>query len=133
MGKRGPAPTPTKTLKLRGSWRAKAREGEPQPEAGIPPMPAWLSARGKECWRWLVKNVSPGMVTKLDRLGMAMLCEAYGGWRADPQNERTFMQLLRLMDRFGLTPAARASLKVLPTKEKPKDDKGRFFSKAGAG
>lgn len=34
MGKRGPKPTPTAILKVRGSWRAKAREkaGEVRPE-----------------------------------------------------------------------------------------------------
>jgi hypothetical protein len=31
MGKRGPKPTPTKILSMRGSWRAKRKPGFPFP------------------------------------------------------------------------------------------------------
>jgi len=35
MAKRGPPPTPTKILKMRGSWRADGRGEEPEPSNEI--------------------------------------------------------------------------------------------------
>lgn len=57
MGKRGPRPTPTRILELRGSWRAKKRPGEPKP-AGVPQCPDWLSAEGKSAFEIVLRRTS---------------------------------------------------------------------------
>lgn len=49
MGKRGPRPTPTAVLKLRGSWRAKNNPDEPRAE-GEPEKPADLSEEAGKVW-----------------------------------------------------------------------------------
>ncbi len=51
MGARGPAPTPTNILRLRGSWRADANKGEPQPPRGAPPCPRDLPKKAKAVWK----------------------------------------------------------------------------------
>ena len=64
---RGPPPTPTASLRLRGSWRGKTRPDEPQPETGIPPVPKYLDADQKKLWRRLAKQLDAiGVMTKLD-------------------------------------------------------------------
>ena len=50
MGSRGPAPTPTRKLDLRGSWRAGTRPGEPKPEPVAPVKPAALSPAAGAVW-----------------------------------------------------------------------------------
>ena len=50
MGQRGPKPTPTRILKLKGSWRANLNRDEPEAPDGCPSCPTWLDAEGKRCW-----------------------------------------------------------------------------------
>ena len=50
MGKRGPKPTPTAVLKLRGSWRANLREGEPEMKNEDVPCPSWVRAEARQYW-----------------------------------------------------------------------------------
>ena len=82
MGKRGPKPTPTHILNLRGSWRGKDR-----PDSGIEPslpeMPKWLSADAKKEW----KNVMPdldalGILQRVDVAIIAMYCTDYVEFQA---------------------------------------------------
>ena len=55
MGKRGPPKTPTKILQMQGSWRAKDRKGEPEPEAAVAPKcPSWVPVVGREKWDEIV-------------------------------------------------------------------------------
>ena len=54
MGRRGPPPTPTPILKLRGSWRGNLNRDEPQPEAVAPEKPSWLDRYAAEAWDQLV-------------------------------------------------------------------------------
>lgn len=51
MGARGPAPTPTAILKLRGSRLPDYRPGEPQPQPGTPKAPAHFDAERRKVWR----------------------------------------------------------------------------------
>jgi phage terminase small subunit len=51
MGKRGPQPTPTKILQLRGSWRAKKRPANVSQTPLKSHAPAWLDAEAKKIWK----------------------------------------------------------------------------------
>lgn len=148
----GPAPTPLKVLKARGSWRGKANKAEPQPEPGMPTCPNWLDAEGRRCWKWAVRQLRlMGLLTKADRAALASLCQQWSVFvRAsrlfnetpDNVDAAEMMELRRLASiandanaaflkccqQFGLTPSARARLQT-PAKESPaKDGKARFFA-----
>lgn len=142
MGSRGPAPTPTNILKLRGSWRAKLNPNEPQPPPGRPSCPRWLSEEAKRFWRRVVPQLDAmGILTKIDGGALARYCQLYARWREAeefiarrgsvlpvknaegevidlkpfPQvgiASKLAEQLLRLEQQFGLTPSARARLTV---------------------
>ncbi len=139
MGKRGPRPTPTATLKRRGSWRAKARKAEPQPPSGVPACPQWLSLEARQIWDALVPHLhAAGLATSVDTLCLARYCLLYIRWRRAERALRRYGQVMRLGRRkgyaqvrpeaaiarnlhqallqiereFGLTPAARAGLAI---------------------
>lgn len=78
MGKRGPRKTPTTVLKLRGSWRAKQRRGEPAPEVAVPECPEWLDAIGQAEWERIVPElVADGLLAKRDLAALAGYCASY--------------------------------------------------------
>jgi hypothetical protein len=58
MGKRGPPPTPTPILQLRGSWRGKLNRDEPQPEPVAPEKPSWLTTYASHPYR--AREARPG-------------------------------------------------------------------------
>jgi phage terminase small subunit len=147
MGKRGPKPVPTAILKARGSWRAD-RPGEPE-ALGLPSCPAWLASSdpfAAEVWDDVLPLlVAQRTVAEIDWLALAILCQQFSIWRrcselaevADcesmachrlrSQANAALAQVLRLSQRFGLTPADRAGMKV--EGESPKaDGKTRFFA-----
>lgn len=67
MGSRGPQPTPTSILNLRGSWRGKARKGEPRPEEGSPDTPKHLTKVQKQVWTKLCDMLDAmGLLTTAD-------------------------------------------------------------------
>lgn len=81
MGARGPAPTPTAVLKLRGSWRADTRPGEPQPTRGRPRCPAWLSPLAKKLWREAAKQLEQmGVLTVADGNCLARYARLHARW-----------------------------------------------------
>lgn len=149
MGRRGPRPTPTQVLRLRGSWRAKVRADEPEPDAAIPAPPDWLSGDGREEWDRLVPLLaSLGLLTEMDRSTLALYCQAYGvyveaqrtleqegyylaseyGQVAHPAvavAAKAWDQCLRASQRFGFSPSDRAGL-VKPKKDAD-SGKSRFF------
>lgn len=65
MGRRGPPPTPTKVLQLRGTHR-RDRHGDPADEVAfgqltaLPPAPGFLDRMGKAEW----KRVGPELIEK---------------------------------------------------------------------
>ncbi len=72
MSRPGPPPTPTQKLRLRGSWRAKTRPGEPRPKPTRPRAPAWLSKDAKSIFNAVVRQLyAEGMVTRLDEATLA--------------------------------------------------------------
>ena len=83
MGRRGPARTPTETLKIRGSWLAKVREKtEPKIQPGRMIPPAWLSKPAKAVWKKTLEVTPPGMITPADYVLLEMFCDAVAEWEA---------------------------------------------------
>lgn len=153
MGERGPARTPTRLLDLRGSWRAKLRKDEPQPDRSRPQCPRWLRTEAKRAWKRLVPQLEAmGVLARCDRNALARYCQTFAKWRECeewlmqngsvfpikdgsgqpvglgefPQVARAMRlgeQLLRLEKQFGLTPSARAGLAI--DHHNPFENRGR--------
>ncbi len=82
MGRRGPQKTPTKVLNMRGSWRGKAREDEPEAPQGRPRCPAWLRREAKNAWARLIPQLDEmGVLGMCDRNALARYCQMYAKWR----------------------------------------------------
>lgn len=150
MGKRGPKPTPTNVLKVRGSWRADTRDGEPQ-ASGVPHPPAWLEGVALAKWQEYVPQLERmGLLGECDADALVAYCEAWaefveateyikehgriaisenGGEYQHPMvgiKNKAVERMNRLGSQFGWTPSARTGLKV--EKEAKKDSgKSRFF------
>ncbi|MBL1219127.1 MAG: phage terminase small subunit P27 family [Planctomycetes bacterium] len=142
MGRRGPPPTPTHLLRLRGSWRGEANRNEPEPERGVPECPDWVSEYAKAAWEQLVPLLHDmGVLYLIDGHALVVLCQTWGRWRKAEEfiNEhgesypvrddngrvkylKKFPQvtvaqdcariLNRFFGEFGLTPSARSRIDV---------------------
>ena len=83
MGKRGPKPTPTAILKLRGAWRGELNKHEPQPPKckNIQP-PKYLSDRAKVIWGRIfpiVRDMKVMTVADVNALGR--YCDTLAIWK----------------------------------------------------
>ena len=140
MGKRGPRPTPTAVLKLRGSRRAELNRNEPKPEPGVPDPPEMLDEEGLAVWDQLVPQLDAmGVLTRIYGLALSRYCVIWSQWVKATQfiqqngttypikdndgkvkcfvqfpqvaiMHKTAQALLRLEAEFGLTPSARTRL-----------------------
>jgi len=84
MGRRGPAPTPTATLKLRGSTLVtKRREiSEARGPAGRPDQPDWLDDDAKAMWDQLIPQLEGmGILSRIDGNALARYCRLWSRWR----------------------------------------------------
>jgi len=144
----GGRPTPTAILERRGSWRAKTRPKEPQPELGIPPCPKILKGYAKRTWTEMCRELDAiGILTTVDGKALARYCRGWAVWCAMVEDEtpdldgKRFEAEMRLSERllkfeiqFGLTPASRPS--VVRLEKKPphgnakQDEKARLFKVA---
>lgn len=147
MGKRGPAPTPLKVLKARGSWLGNVNPAAPEGPAGAPRCPGWLDAAGKACWKETVANLAAlGLLARTDGKALAGFCERWSFYlrvvkalRAVTglEDHKTLMTMasaayrdcIRGCQEFGLSPSARARVQV-PGKKAATKGKGRFFKGA---
>jgi P27 family predicted phage terminase small subunit len=135
MSVRGPAPTPTEVLKARGSWRAKARAGEPADEVAAPRPPDWLDAEAVAEWKRLVPLLKQRRtVYRSCRGALAVMCDAWSlfcravrqrdallaGAVPDALAVRRWAAIaaeaqatyLKVAQEFGLTPASRARVQA---------------------
>lgn len=152
MGKRGPKPTPTATLKVRNSRLVSQRGAEPSPPVELPPAPKWLQGAALARWAELGSMlVAQGLLTRLDALALALLVDALGeyldareivaqtGLTTETDNlnviqhpavgimHRAWENVLKILREFGLTPSARSGVAVAPADKDGKDAKRRFF------
>ena len=72
MGRRGPLPTPSLVLGLRGSWRANGRQATPRVKPELPTTPPWLKGEAKKAFRLLARRLHAlGLVCRLDEVALA--------------------------------------------------------------
>lgn len=96
MGSRGPQPTPTNILKIRGSRLAREREksGEPMPERGVPTRPATVVKESRAVWSAVTRMLDEmSVLTIADGGQLERYCLMFVQWR----------QLQRVIDRFSKT------------------------------
>jgi P27 family predicted phage terminase small subunit len=106
MGRRGPAPTPTEILKLRGSPLAKkrAKQGESKGPSGRPRCPNWLDAEAKAMWRRLVPQLElMGVLTRIDGNALARYCRLWSRWRKAEEFIDQHGEMYPLKDEKGQT------------------------------
>lgn len=140
MGQRGPAKKPTKLNKLQGNPGRRPlnqREPQPSPLERKPTAPRWLSHAAKLQWKRLVTPLYEcGLLTQVDQLALAMLCEAYAtyqdarllveqeGMIAISEKGSPYLhpavgimnssrrELLTWAREFGMTPSARTRIEI---------------------
>lgn len=143
MGRRGPAPKPTRLRLIEGNpSKRPLNRNEPKPRPVRPPCPRWLNAEAHREWRRIVPELEVlGLLTMVDRAVLAGYCQAYARWRqAEEAIERYGMigktesgyvhqlpyvsiaqkslQLMKnLASEFGLTPAARSRISLGPPEQ----------------
>lgn len=151
MGKRGPKPTPTSILKVRGSWRADVRDGEPAC-SGVPTAPEWLEGEALAKWNQLVPRLERmGVIGDIDGDVIAAYCEAWaefvearawiaengrlacsekGGEYQHPMvgiKNKAVERMGRLGAQFGWSASARTGLKVEAPQKQDDGGKSRYF------
>ena len=76
MGRPGPAPTPTRLLQLRGSWRARQRAAEPKPRRTRPRPPVSLPDEAKKVFITLARQLhSQHVAVAIDAQALARYCD----------------------------------------------------------
>lgn len=149
MGKRGPAPKPSKLKLIQGTYRKdRAAANEPQPEASTPTCPTWLHREAKKEWKRIVPELEAlGLLTQIDRAALAAYCSAYAEWwemEKDIQSKgrvqvtdtgyeavrpsvgirnRALDTMHKFLTQFGLTPSSRTRINV---PEKREDNSNPF-------
>lgn len=146
MGRRGPAPTPSAVLKLRGTYRQGQDFNEPRPPPAPPDPPDWLDEPAREVWAQLAPQLkASGLLTILDVHTLARYCQTWVRWRSveefiarhgsvypiKDEKGRTrclqqfpqvsianklSVQLTRMEAEFGMTPSARGRIHVDPSR-----------------
>jgi P27 family predicted phage terminase small subunit len=104
MGRRGPTPTPTSVLKLRGSPLAtqKRLDREPKPPAGKPEPPTWLDSDARAAWDCIVPMLEKtGVLTRIDGNALARYCHFWSRWRKAEQFIAERGEMYPLKDEAG--------------------------------
>ena len=138
---KGRKPTPTPLRLANGNpGRRPVPKDEPKPDVEVPTCPDHLSDTAKTEWERLTKELARlGMVSRIDRAALAVLCQAWGRWLEAEEKikehgavikspsgfpqpnpyltvaNKAADQLGRLLPEFGLTPSSRTRIKVSPS------------------
>ena len=141
---RGRKPTPTALHVLRGNPGRRHRHAEPTPPPAAPTPPDWLSPPAALEWQRLAPVLARvGVLTATDVDALAAYCEAFvtwqqattelrarglvvktkeGGPRLSPYlriADTALAQMRLLLVEFGMTPSARARVRVPQPSAKP--------------
>ena len=83
MGKRGPRPTPTAILRMRGSWLAKTRGEEPMPDIVDPDCaPDWLNDDAAAEWDNVIPLIRAMRIfSAVDTGALARYCDVLARWK----------------------------------------------------
>jgi P27 family predicted phage terminase small subunit len=154
---RGPAPTPSHILKLRGSKQLYNRKGEPQPEPAMPMPPDSLTDFEREGWEMLTRMVvALGVATAAEESAFHKFAEAWGEMREAQRHMEADGKVLtggnggqylnpwhgvknRAIDRWsdimskcGCTPSDRTRVRTEAGEgSKSTNDKSKFFTSSG--
>ena len=133
MGARGPQPTPSETLKIRGSWYGTSRTSEPTDEVLAPSMPEWLQGEAAAEWERVIPLLlGRRTVSLLDRAVLSVYCQswadfvAYSGSGDAKRVDEAAARLLKAADRLGLSPAAKSRVQVYGGDKQEKPNVNRF-------
>jgi P27 family predicted phage terminase small subunit len=149
VGKRGPAPKPTRAKVLQGTFRKdRANPSEWKPPVGAPEMPAILEGEAADEWRRRVPPlVKAGIISENDGAAMAAYClawaqlvwaeseiKAVGGKRVFVTKSGYLQQLpqvgiansareqvVKYAREFGFTPSARTKVSATGGEQKSGD------------
>jgi P27 family predicted phage terminase small subunit len=150
MGKRGPAPKPSALRVIEGNrGRRPLNKREPKPTPITPSCPSHLARAARTEWERIVPELERmGLMTIVDRAGLAAYCQAWARWREAElalkaegyviqsrgmrvKNpwlavaDKAILQIRAFSSEFGFTPAARTRIQV--PKQANDDDMGEFF------
>ena len=151
MGKRGPKPTPTKTLRLRGARNLSVRDGEPLPAEGEMVAPEWVGDEARKHWFSLAPmlngmglsspSFTPALAMLVNSLGRYIEYEAKvsetgpvvetdkGNLLVNPwwaARNKAWEQALKALREFGLTPSSLTGVRKVDDGGS-NSDKSRFF------
>ena len=111
MGRRGPAPTPTNILQIRGSKLVTKRRNQTEAKGpeGTPPCPDWLDGDAKAKWNELVPKLEQmGVLTLIDQDAVARYCHLWVRWRAAEDFIKKHGEMYPLKDDKGRTKCVQA-------------------------
>lgn len=103
MGRRGPAPLPTRLKLLRGNpGRRPLNDREPQPEKARPECPDWLDDEAKACWDDLVPQLEAmGVLTRIEGQALTAYCDTWSRWKRAVLFIREHGEILPIKDDKG--------------------------------
>ena len=140
MARPGRKPMPTKLKLVRGTLRSDRRNPrEAALSEGIPTCPRALSAAAKREWRRVAGELArAGLLTRVDRAGLAAYCAAWSRWIEAEDALRQYGTILKspsgypmvspyfsvasksleqmrlLLGEFGMTPSSRSRVNAQP-------------------
>lgn len=77
MGRRGPAPLPTRVKILHGETRpSRLNPDEPRPPANVPIMPVDLDPGAQAVWERVLRDQAPGVILAAHSDVLRLYCEA---------------------------------------------------------
>jgi len=116
--------TATNILDARGAFKKnpdRARPKEPKPKGKFRKTPpTHLTDLQKTCWKEIVKQVPPGVLTEADQVTFEIIVILFAEFRLKgaKMSAAHLTRMTAMMGRIGLDPAGRAGL-VVDTGDKP--------------
>lgn len=148
---KGPTPQPLALRVAAGNPGCRPLHGVPNPEPGEPECPPHLDYEAQLEWHRLVGQLAAdGLMTERDRASFALYCMAWSRWvkaekelakralvmrSGDKRKENPYLaisvrameQLLKILQEFGLSPAARMRVRVDPSRGNKKSKAAGYF------